>query len=163
MFARHFLAVATTLALVSSTTLGNPEILAVVTQATDATLRTGQLSVGASIYDGDRLSTDAAGALTVRGAAAILYLARASRMTLRSLPNKAKGTQADLNAGSLAFSVPNAAALVLFANSARIRGIGDAATARSSNDPRPEDAGHLCPSRHTRLFVSGRKRGRSGR
>jgi hypothetical protein len=44
-----------------------PLMLGIVTQAKDAILCTGPVSAGTTVYDGDLLSTDAEGALTVRG------------------------------------------------------------------------------------------------
>jgi hypothetical protein len=45
----------------------SPLMLGIVTQAKDAILCTGPVSAGTTAYDGDLLSTDAEGALTVRG------------------------------------------------------------------------------------------------
>ncbi len=121
MFGRRFLGIALALSLIPTPVPGNPSPLGVVTQATAANLGTGPVSVGASIYDGDHLSTDTDGALTIRGGAAMLYLARESRMTLRASAADSGGREAQLAAGTLVFSVSQAAALEILADNAGIR------------------------------------------
>jgi hypothetical protein len=128
MFTRRFSAAALLLSLIPAPGPGSPEVLGIITQASDANLGTGPLSVGTSIYDGDRLSTDADGALTFRGPAAILYLSHDSRMTLRRIGSRSIGARADLSAGTLAFTAAKAADIEIFANAARIHAIADTPT-----------------------------------
>ncbi len=125
---RRFMAIALALSLAASRAPAHPGVLGIVTQAKDANLSTGPVSAGTTVYDGDRLWTQAEGALTFRSGTAMLYLARESRMTLRSLPDKAKGTKADLDAGTLVFSATQAATLEIFADEARIRAGADTPT-----------------------------------
>lgn len=80
-----------------------PDTLGVVTQARDANLGTGPVSAGATLYDGDRLSTLGNGALTLRSGASMLYISGESRVTLRAISNSPKSTEADLSAGILVF------------------------------------------------------------
>src|SRR6266513_1708164 len=63
---------------------GTPNLLplGVVTQASGAHFRAAKVSAGATIYDGDGLSTEAEGALQFRGSAAMYYLPGSSGVTL---------------------------------------------------------------------------------
>ena len=71
----------------TSSAVPRPDTLGVVTQARDANLGTGPVSAGATLYDGDRLSTLGNGALTLRSGTSMLYLSSESRVTLRALPS----------------------------------------------------------------------------
>ena len=72
---------------------GAPNVLplGIVTQASRAHFNAADVSTGATIYDGDGLSTEAEGALQFRGPAAFVYLPGSSGVNLHALPN---GTQA---------------------------------------------------------------------
>ena len=72
--------------------------LGVVTQASGAHFKAAKVSAGATIYDGDGLSTEAEGALQFRGSAAVFYLPGSSGVTLHGLP---MGTQAQLQTGTV--------------------------------------------------------------
>jgi len=100
-------------------------VLGVVTQATAAHFNASKVSVGATIYDGDRLSTESEGLLQFRGAGALLYLPGLSGVTLHGLPN---GTQAQLRTGSLVFSTSKAAAMEILADEAFLRPAADGPT-----------------------------------
>jgi hypothetical protein len=100
-------------------------VLGVVTQATAAHFNASKVSVGATIYDGDRLSTESEGLLQFRGAGALLYLPGLSGVTLHGLAN---GTQAQLRTGSLVFSTSKAAAMEVLADEAFIRPVADGPT-----------------------------------
>jgi hypothetical protein len=106
----------------------NPDTLGVVTQARDASLGSGPVSPGTTLYDGDRLSTQGNGALTLRSGTSMLYLSHESRVTLRAIPNNARGTEADLSAGTLVFSASQVAAIDVCANDAHIRAAADVPT-----------------------------------
>jgi hypothetical protein len=97
----------------------------IVTQASRAHFNTASVTAGATIYDGDGLSTEAEGALQFRSPAAALYLPGASGVTLHGLSN---GTQAQLQTGTVVFSTARAAGLELVANEAFIRPLADAPT-----------------------------------
>jgi hypothetical protein len=113
--------------LVSVSLLGGSGVLArvgvfgVVTQAHRATLSSGIVSAGASLYDGDTLATDVDGALTLRAAASMMHLGGQSRATLWAPAGIAKYAQLDLGAGTVIFSIPQAAAIEIRADGASIR------------------------------------------
>jgi hypothetical protein len=99
--------------------------LGVVTQASGAHYNAASASTGATVYDGDRLSTESEGLLQFRGAGALLYLPSLSGITLHGLPN---GAQAQLRTGSLVFSTSKAAAMEVLADEAFIRPAADGPT-----------------------------------
>jgi len=99
--------------------------LGVVTQASAAHFNTARVSAGATVYDGDRLSTESEGLLQFRGAGSLLYLPGRSGVTLHRLPN---GTQAHLSTGGLIFSSARASAMEILANDAFIRPAADVPT-----------------------------------
>ncbi len=92
--------------------------LGVVTQASAAHFNAARVSAGATVYDGDRLSTESEGLLQFRGAGWLLYLSGLSGITLHGLPN---GAQAHLRAGGLVFSSARVSAMQILANGAVIR------------------------------------------
>ena len=106
---------------------GAPNVLplGIVTQASRAHFNAANVSTGATIYDGDGLSTDAEGALQFRGPAAFVYLPGSSGVTLHALPN---GTQAQLQTGTLVFSTAKAAGMEIIADKAFIRPVADGPT-----------------------------------
>jgi hypothetical protein len=99
--------------------------LGVVTQASAAHFNDSKISAGATVYDGDRLSTESEGLLQFRGAGALLYLPALSGVTLHGLLN---GTQAHLRTGSLVFSTSRAAAMEVLADEAFVRPAADGPT-----------------------------------
>lgn len=128
MLRRSLCAAVVTVSLAAAGAPAHPDLLGVVTQASDASLGSGPVSIGASIYDGDSLSTDAEGALTVRGGVTMLYLARESRMILHALATHSGGREARLAAGTVVFSASQSAALEIVADDARIRPTADTPT-----------------------------------
>ena len=101
--------------------LARVAVFGVVTQAHRATLSSGIVSVGASLYDGDTLATDVDGALTLRAAASMIHLGGQSRATLWAPAGIAKYAQLDLSTGTVIFSIPQAAAIEIRADGASIR------------------------------------------
>jgi hypothetical protein len=99
--------------------------LGTVTQASGAHFNAAKVSAGATIYDGDGLSTEAEGALQFRGSAALFYLPGSSGVTLHGRPN---GTQAQLQTGTVVFSTAKAAGMEILADEAVIRPVADAPT-----------------------------------
>jgi hypothetical protein len=99
--------------------------LGTVTQASRAHFNASGVTAGATIYDGDGLSTEPEGALQFRGSAVLLYLPGASGVTLHGLPN---GTQAQLQSGTVLFSTASAAGMELIADEAFIRPVADGPT-----------------------------------
>jgi hypothetical protein len=110
---------------VSLPTQAGTSVLGVVTQATAAHFNATKVSVGATVYDGDGLSTESEGLLQFRGAGALLYLPGLSGVTLHGLAN---GTQAQLRTGSLVFSTSKAAAMEILADGVFIRPAADGPT-----------------------------------
>jgi hypothetical protein len=100
-------------------------VLGVVTQASAAHYNAANVSTGASVYDGDRLSTESEGLLQFRAPSALVYLPGLSGVTLHGLAN---GTQAELRNGSLVFSTSRAAAMEVLADEAFIRPAADGPT-----------------------------------
>jgi len=99
--------------------------LGVVTQASTAHFNAARVSAGATVYDGDRLSTESEGLLQFRDAGSLLYLPDRSGVTLHRLRN---GTQAHLRTGGLIFSSVRASAMEILANDAFIRPAADVPT-----------------------------------
>jgi hypothetical protein len=120
-----FLAVSLT---AGSSAGANVEVFGIVTQARNATLGNSSVSAGLSIYDGDTLTIDVNGALTLRTAASMVRLGRQSRVTLRSAVCGGKCAQLDLSAGTVAFAAPQTAAIEIRADQANIRPATEAAT-----------------------------------
>ena len=106
---------------------GAPNVLplGVVTQASGARFKAAKISAGATIYDGDGLSTEAEGTLQFRGSAAVFYLPGSSGVTLHGLP---MGTQAQLQTGTVVFSTAKAVAMEVLADGAFIRPLADGPT-----------------------------------
>jgi hypothetical protein len=104
------------------------EVFGIVTQARSATLGNASVSAGVSLYDGDTLTTDVDGALTLRAGSSMIRLGRQSRVTLRSASCGGNCAQLDLSAGTVAFAAPQAAALEIRVDQANIRPATDAAT-----------------------------------
>jgi hypothetical protein len=100
-------------------------VLGVLMQASAAHFNAARASAGATVYDGDRLSTESEGLLQFRGAGSLLYLPGRSGVTLHRLPN---GTQAHLRTGGLVFSSATASAMEILANDAFIRPAADVPT-----------------------------------
>jgi hypothetical protein len=106
---------------------GTPNLipLGTVTQASGAHFNAAKVSAGATIYDGDGLSTEAEGALQFRGPASLFYLPGSSGVTLHGLPN---GTQAQLQTGTVVFSTAKASGMEILADEAVIRPVADGPT-----------------------------------
>ena len=98
-----------------------PMVLGVVVEAVGVQVNAGAVSVGATVYDGDRFSTEKGGLLLLRGDATMLQLAEESVVTVRSRTNGAQGTEAELDKGTLVFSTSRADALEIVAQAACIR------------------------------------------
>ncbi len=92
--------------------------LGVILQADHARVSSGDAASGATVFDGDTLSTDAAGALRVRLGEAQLHLLGNSAATVRQ---SSSGASAALERGTAIFSVLTREAFELRASEARIR------------------------------------------
>jgi hypothetical protein len=90
-------------------------------RALRAHLNSAAVSEGATVYDGDRFSTEAGGMLLLRGEAATLELAEESAVIVRSGANGAQSMEAQLDKGTLVFNASRAAALEIAAEGGLVR------------------------------------------
>lgn len=109
--------------LVEAPVLASPSrALGVVLQAERARMGSSEAVSGATVFDGDTLTTESAGTLQVRVGAAQLYLLASSAASLNQTPG---GVSAGLDRGTVIFfSSTSAEALELRASEARIRARG---------------------------------------
>ncbi len=106
--------------LVESPVLGAPpRALGLIMQADRAHVSSAEAMSGATVFDGDILSTDSAGALRARLGEAHIYLLANSVMSIQRI---AGGVSATLQRGTTVFSSPGGEAFELRASEARIRG-----------------------------------------
>jgi hypothetical protein len=110
-----------TLSLALGSARANVYTLGVVTQAHSANLGSAAVTAGASVYDGDRLSTDAKGSLLLRSGGSTIYLSSATQIVLRSVTNGGKDARAEIGAGTVVFSMQPPATVVISAGGATIR------------------------------------------
>ncbi len=125
---RRLRAIALALSIAASGAPAHTDTLGVVMQARSASLSNGPVSAGASLFDGDRLSTEVDGALTLRSGASMVYLGRESRVTLHNATGEPKSAQVNLSAGTIVFSTAKSATMEICADEAHIRPATGAAT-----------------------------------
>jgi len=99
--------------------------LGVVTRATRANVAHADVSTGATVLDGDLLTTASDGLLRVRVGAAQFYLASQSSLNLQSAPG---GAVARLASGTVVFSSAKVEAMDVEVAQAHIRPSGDQPT-----------------------------------
>jgi hypothetical protein len=128
MTGRLLVAVVVTMALAGIPVPARVGALGLITEADGAYLGDRHVSTGTTVYDGDCLSTEPGGLLRLRSGAAMFYLPGDSQVTLRTEPDKEKGTLMDLTAGTLVFSTARAAATEIHASKASIRPAADMPT-----------------------------------
>jgi hypothetical protein len=85
-------------------------------------------SAGSTIYDGDRLSTEAGGVLRITGLAVTLQLNAQSTLLFRQPASPEGSIVAELSSGTLVFSVARAGNIAVVADDALIRRVADAST-----------------------------------
>lgn len=105
-----------------------PSALGGVLQASRARLNTGPVSAGATIYDGDRFSTEKGGVLLLRGEAVMLELAEESNAVMRRKANGAEGMETELTRGTLVLNTARASALEVIVREAHVQPASDART-----------------------------------
>jgi len=111
--------------VVSSSMGASASPLGTITSALGAHVGAANATVGATVFGGDKLSTQQTGTLQVRAGAARLMLSGASIATVAD----SNGTpSATLQQGTAIFSTANAKAFVLLASTAEIRPETDAPT-----------------------------------
>jgi hypothetical protein len=124
--ARVFLAILLSLTLLTSPLWAAPSpALGTVVFANRARLGDAETSVGATVFGGDRLSTDNAGTVQVRAGAARLLLASSS---IATLAQEEAGPSATLAAGTATFSTANSKAFSLHVATAVVRPMTDQPT-----------------------------------
>ena len=119
---QRLLAIAMAFHLTGNPGNGNADALGMVVLADHAKLGSSTAAEGTTIYDGDRLSTDADGSLRLRVGEAIVYLPNQSCVTIhKSTSGAAKEFAAELVEGNVVLSVTAGSAAEVVASSARIR------------------------------------------
>lgn len=102
--------------------------LGIVTHAERAHLGECAASAGSTIYDGDRLSTEAGGVLRITGLAVTLQLNAQSALLLRQPVSPDGNIVAELSSGTLVFSMARAGNVEVVADDALIRRVADPST-----------------------------------
>jgi hypothetical protein len=97
---------------------GTKEPLGILTQAYEAHLNEAAASPGLSFFDGEDVSTEPDGRLSVRVGPATVLLAGSSSATLHGID---LGTHVDLNAGTVAFLSPENGIVEIHAEEAFLR------------------------------------------
>lgn len=120
---RQMLAGLVSLALVTVPGWGaGTPVLGVVLLADQAELRASGVGAGATIFDGDTLSTGSKGTLRVKAGLAQLQLLGGSAMVVNQT---SRGVSATVKYGTLAASAPNGNAIEMHAAETLIRSQGD--------------------------------------
>ena len=114
------------ISLVVTPVFGSPNLgSGTIVSAEGAHLGTVAVSVGATVFPGDRLDTEQTGSLQVRSGPARLVLRESSRVTWGS---DGPSPSATLTAGTAAFSTASANGFVLHASTATFKPQGDEPT-----------------------------------
>ena len=120
------LSVILSMSLVATPILGNPSLGSGTIVSTDrGHLGTAAASVGATVFVGDKLDTEATGSMQIRTGAARLVLTSSSRLVW-GIDGATAG--ATLTGGTAAFSTAGANAFVLHASTAAFKPRGDEPT-----------------------------------
>lgn len=125
---RHSLSLAMAGFLTLSSLPARPSVLGVVLAAKRVHLNTTAVTVGTTVYDGDRFSTGTGGMLRMRSGTAGLELAEESVVTVRNPVDATQGMEVELSKGTLAFSTGQAASLNVIAREASICPAADTRT-----------------------------------
>jgi hypothetical protein len=102
--------------------------LGVVTYAERAHVGRAVVSEGSTIYEGDRLSTEAAGNLRIASPALTLQLAAKSTLVVQRPAGPEGGVVAELASGTMIFAAASTGKIVVAANDALIRPAAKAPT-----------------------------------
>ncbi|HKW64301.1 MAG TPA: hypothetical protein VJN89_17240 [Candidatus Acidoferrum sp.] len=125
---RYSLAVVMTASLSWNPAAARPTVMGVVIEAKRARLNSAAVTAGATVFDGDRFSTEAGGSLRVQNSMTMLKLAESSVVNMRSLANGAQGIEAELEQGTLLFNTAQTTSLNVIARGASFRPIANALT-----------------------------------
>lgn len=128
MTLRHSVALAIAVSFTLTSLTARPSVLGVVDAAVRVHLNTTAVTAGATVYDGDRFSTETGGMLALRAGTAGLELAEESAITVQNAPNGARAINVDLHNGTLVFSSDRVASLNVTAREASIRSVADTRT-----------------------------------
>ncbi len=122
---QRLLAIAMTFFLAGIPGGGNADVLGVVVLADHASSGSLAAAEGTTIYDDDRLSTDAGGALRLQVGEAFVSLAEQSCvMVHKGASGVTKEFEAELVSGSAVLSVAGGADAEIVASGARVRSLG---------------------------------------
>src|SRR5258708_8561820 len=117
---RKLVAVAAATLLVGGPSPAKIEPLGIVTHAERAHLGEGAASTGSTIYDGDRLSTEAGGVLRITGLGLTLQLDAQSTLLLRHPATPEGNIVAELSSATLLFSMARTGNIEVVGNDALI-------------------------------------------
>jgi hypothetical protein len=95
--------------------------LGVVTHAQRAHIGTAAVSEGSAVYEGDRLSTEAAGNLRIASPALTLQLDAQSTLVVQRAVDPESGVVAEVSSGTLIFAAASTGKIVVAADDALIR------------------------------------------
>jgi hypothetical protein len=123
---RRILAMTLAILLSGISLPGQTAPLGVISQSVGAHINNSSASVGTTVYDSDRLSTEGNGSLTLRSSAVQLTLSENSAVLVNQ---DEKGLRTMLQRGTVAFKVEAGGALRLNAVDVRVRPQGDQSTA----------------------------------
>ncbi|HTQ59436.1 MAG TPA: hypothetical protein VMI32_04385 [Candidatus Solibacter sp.] len=105
---------------------GKTSVLGVVVMAQHASLDAAAAAEGTTVYEGERLATEAGGSIQVRAGGAMVYLAEQSSAVVRgSAAEGGRVFEAELEAGAAVLSVAAGTMGEIVASSAHIRPISD--------------------------------------
>jgi len=123
---QRLLAIAMAFSLAGNSGNGKADALGVIVLADGAKLGSQAASEGTTIYDGDRLSTDAEGSLRLLVGEAFVYLPHNSCVTVHKGAGEAlQEFEAELVSGTVVLSIKEGSAVEIIASSARIRSLAE--------------------------------------
>lgn len=125
---RHSVALLMAGFLAWSSLPARPSVLGVVLAAKRVHLNATAVTVGATVYDGDRFSTETGGMLRLRSGTAGLELAGESEISVQHPPSGTQGMEVELDKGTLVFSSERVALLDVIAREASVRPAADTRT-----------------------------------
>ena len=125
---RHSLALAMASFLTLSSLPARPRVLGVVVGAKRVHLNTTTVTAGATVYDGDRFSTETGGRLQLQSGTAAIELAEESAISFRNRPADTQNVEVQLDKGRLIFSAARAASIEIIACEAHVRPSKDGRT-----------------------------------
>jgi hypothetical protein len=123
---QRLLAIAMSFSLAGIPARGKPDALGIIAEADHANLGSQAAAEGTTIFDGDRLSTDAGGSLRLVLGGAMLYLGEQSSVIVHNDASRAaKHFVAELVSGAVVLSAADATLGEIVASSARVRSVAE--------------------------------------